>query len=100
MLDEIVRRLVEALHPERIYLFGSHAYGAPDRDGDLDLLIVVPDDAGDRWDLATKGWMALRGVALPVDLVVFRRNEMTEWAGTRSSLPHAALEKGKLLHAA
>ncbi|MDQ1326809.1 MAG: uncharacterized protein QG641_89 [Candidatus Poribacteria bacterium] len=43
LLNEIVQRLVNALHPEKIYLFGSHAYGQPNDDSDVDLLIVVND---------------------------------------------------------
>ena len=45
ILAEIVRRLVEAFHPERIYLFGSHARGEAGPDSDYDLLVVVPDSA-------------------------------------------------------
>ncbi len=36
----IVQRIVEGYAPERILLFGSYAYGQPDMDSDLDLLIV------------------------------------------------------------
>jgi uncharacterized protein len=100
LLDEIVRRLTEALHPERIYLFGSHAYGTPDKDSDVDLLVVMPDDAGDRWELMSQGYMALRGLAVPVEIVVFRQAEMEKWIPVRSTLPHAAVEKGRLLYAA
>jgi predicted nucleotidyltransferase len=44
-LGEIVRRLVDAYQPERIYLFGSWARGEQNADSDYDLLVVVPDDA-------------------------------------------------------
>ena len=44
-LAEVVRRLVEAYEPERVYLFGSHARGDAGPDSDYDLLLVVPDDA-------------------------------------------------------
>ena len=40
-LNEAVRRLVAALQPERIYLFGSRARGDFDADSDWDLLVVV-----------------------------------------------------------
>ena len=36
--DEIVRRF----QPERIILFGSYAYGTPNEDSDVDLLVVMP----------------------------------------------------------
>jgi predicted nucleotidyltransferase len=43
VLEEIVKRLEEGLHPEQIILFGSYAYGEPTERSDVDLLIVVPD---------------------------------------------------------
>ena len=43
-LSEVVRRLVEAYRPERIYLFGSVARGDAGPDSDYDIMVVVPDD--------------------------------------------------------
>jgi len=39
-LNKIVRQVVDAYHPQKILLFGSYAYGKPDADSDLDLLII------------------------------------------------------------
>jgi predicted nucleotidyltransferase len=100
LLDEIVRRLVEALQPEEIYLFGSHAQGTPHRHSDLDLLVVVPDDAGDPHELTAKGYLALYGVRIPIDLVVQYRADIGKWAAVRFSLPYEAIRKGKRLYAA
>ncbi len=41
LLEEIVRRLVDGLSPEKIILFGSHAYGYPDENSDIDLLVII-----------------------------------------------------------
>ena len=38
LLKEAVQRIVARLHPERIYLYGSHAYGQPHDNSDVDLL--------------------------------------------------------------
>lgn len=100
LLDEIVRRLVEALQPEEIYLFGSHASGTPHRHSDLDLLVVVPDDAGDRHQLAARGYLALYGIRTPVDLVVQCRADIGKWASVKPSLPYEATQKGKRIYAA
>jgi predicted nucleotidyltransferase len=38
-----IKRIVKSLipyKPERIYLFGSFAYGRPKRDSDIDLLVI------------------------------------------------------------
>ncbi|HWY86665.1 MAG TPA: nucleotidyltransferase domain-containing protein [Gemmataceae bacterium] len=37
----MVRRIVRRFHPERIILFGSYAYGDPDADSDVDVLVVM-----------------------------------------------------------
>ena len=39
-LEPYLRRIVERVHPERILLFGSYAYGVPTQHSDFDLLIV------------------------------------------------------------
>jgi HEPN domain-containing protein len=47
-LDELVRRLAEALGPERIYLFGSRGRGDADPDSDYDeVLLEGPDPLPD-----------------------------------------------------
>lgn len=32
LLEEIVKRLVQRMQPEKVILFGSHAYGEPTED--------------------------------------------------------------------
>lgn len=39
-----VKRIAETLHPEKIILFGSYAYGNPTPDSDVDLLVVMKGD--------------------------------------------------------
>jgi predicted nucleotidyltransferase len=36
------RQIAERFHPERIILFGSYAYGTPNPDSDVDLLVIMP----------------------------------------------------------
>jgi predicted nucleotidyltransferase len=99
-LDEAVRRLVDALHPERIYLFGSHARGDGSADSDYDLLIVVPhsDLPGHRRD--TLALAALWGIRLPVDVLVLTASEFNRKLGVKCSLPATVVREGRLLHAA
>ena len=41
LLEEMTR-LVDEFQPEQIILFGSHAYGTPHPDSDVDILVVMP----------------------------------------------------------
>src|SRR3990172_3363105 len=42
----VIRRfahdVAERFHPEKIILFGSHAYGKPHIDSDVDILVIMP----------------------------------------------------------
>ena len=49
VIEQIVHRLVAALAPERIYLFGSQAREDAGPDSDYDLLVVVPTSALPRY---------------------------------------------------
>lgn len=40
VIRKVVRRLIEDYQPQQVILFGSLAYGNPDQDSDIDLLII------------------------------------------------------------
>lgn len=40
-LKEVVRRIVAKIKPNKIILFGSYARGNPNKDSDLDLLVIM-----------------------------------------------------------
>ncbi|MBI4561739.1 MAG: nucleotidyltransferase domain-containing protein, partial [Candidatus Rokubacteria bacterium] len=52
VIQEIVRRLIAEYTPQKIILFGSYAYGQPDEDSDIDLLIIkdTPERFCERMD--------------------------------------------------
>lgn len=70
LLAEIVRRLVAAYQPERIYLFGSRARGEAGPDSDYDVLVMVPDTAPPERQHSRLGYEALWGTGAAVDVVV------------------------------
>lgn len=99
-LQDMVERLVDTLHPEEIYLFGSRAYGQPHANSDLDFLMVVGDDAGEPDALSLAGRRALLDYPVSVDILVYPRSEMEKWAPVRCSLPNTVVRRGKLVYAA
>ena len=100
VLPEIVRRLCAALQPERIYLFGSCAYGTPGRDSDVDLLVVVPESPLDFYERTTLAYRALDRIGVPVDVMVYTRSEFDSRAALPVSLERTVRTKGRVLHAA
>lgn len=100
VLAEIVRRLVEAYEPERVYLFGSAARGDAGPDSDYDLLLVVPDDAPPERRDARRAYEVLWGVGVAKDVLVWRRSDFDDRVPVVTSLPSTVLREGVLLHAA
>lgn len=100
ILAEIVRRLVEAYQPERIYLFGSRARGDTGPDSDYDLLVLVDRPTEPLYCLAQKGFRALRGVPAAVDAVVWDRKTFDSRQHLKASFPGPIVREGKLLRAA
>ncbi len=99
-LAEVVRRLVNAYQPERIYLFGSVARGDAGTDSDYDLLIVVPDDAPPEKRRSRLAYEALRGTGTAADVLVCTRSYFEDRRSLKASLPGTVLREGRLLHAA
>lgn len=99
-LAEAVRRLVDVYRPDFVYLFGSAARGEAGPDSDFDLLVVVGDEAPPELRRAGKGYEALWGLGVPVDIVVWARGEFDRRLHLRASLPATVIREGILLHAA
>lgn len=98
LLEEAVQRIVEALRPELIYLFGSHAYGQPHEDSDVDLFVVVQDSTLPLRKRAVKAYRALRGLFLAAEVKVMTRAEFERRAEWLSSIERVVREKGKILY--
>src|SRR5437879_12052592 len=41
-IRRFARQVAERFHPDKIILFGSHAYGTPHADSDVDILVIMP----------------------------------------------------------
>ena len=98
-LGEIVRRLVTALRPERIYLFGSKARGDEGSESDYDVLVVVPDAAPPDRRRGRTAYRALRGTGTAAEVVVCTRARFEERRHIVSSLPATVEREGRFLYA-
>ena len=98
LLETITALLVDEFHPEQIYLFGSHAWGEPTPDSDLDLLVIVSESDERPAQRATRAYRRLRGVPEAIDLLVKTRAEVEKYRSVRASLTAAILERGKVLY--
>lgn len=99
-LAEILRRLIAAYEPQRIYLFGSCARGEAGPDSDFDLMVVVPDDAAPDRTRSRLAYRVLRGTRVAVDVLVWTRGNFESRLGVPASLPATVEREGLVLYAA
>lgn len=97
VLREVVKRIVEAVHPLRIILFGSHARGKPRPGSDLDLLVIAESDEP-RWRRAVPVYQSLRGMLIPKDVLVYTPEEVAEWSAVPQAFITTAVREGRLLY--
>jgi predicted nucleotidyltransferase len=91
-------RLVFALRPDAVWLFGSRARGQARPDSDFDLLVVLPDGR----DLESYSHEAVArpvvACGLPYDIVPASWSEIMEGMRQPGSLAREAIEGGRLIY--
>ena len=99
LLQEIAGRLVKVYDPLSIYLFGSHAWGVPTGESDVDLLVVVDSSVEKKYRRPTPGRIALYGLGISKDLLVLTRDEFEEYVQDPSTLAKKIQDEGQVLYA-
>lgn len=97
-IQDVVDKIVLEFKPEKVILFGSHAWGEPTEDSDVDLFIVknsaVPRRQRQR-DLRFRMYPP----DLPLDLLVYTPNEIQQRLAIGDFFVRDVIDNGKILYA-
>lgn len=99
-LARVLERLVAALRPEQVWVFGSTARGETTPDSDVDLLVVVSESNEPSHRRAQAAYRAVGRHSISLDILVMTREEFDRRARALASLPATVLREGKCLYAA
>jgi predicted nucleotidyltransferase len=95
VIRRFARQLAERFEPEKIILFGSHAYGAPHADSDVDVLVIMP--CRNQLDRAAQIHWALQP-PFPLDIIV-RTPHNLAWRLKEGESFHTEIAtKGRVLY--
>ncbi|MBL7222241.1 MAG: nucleotidyltransferase domain-containing protein [Candidatus Brocadiae bacterium] len=97
LLAEVTRRIVTCFGPEKVVLFGSHAWGTPQPDSDVDLLVVMESDARPAHRSAAVD-RACRPRFLPLDVLVKTPTELQERLRLQDPFIRRIVEQGRVLY--
>jgi len=99
LIDEIIRRVVEAAKPERIVLFGSAAAGKMTPDSDIDVLVLEASPGNVRQE-SVRLWNALRGLGHPFDVVVMSTERFEGTKNLVGGIAYPANRYGRVIYEA
>ena len=89
-------QLVHEFHPEKVILFGSHAYGQPTADSDVDVLVILPFEGKNfRKSLEILNRLNPR---FPIDLLTRRPEDITRRYAEGDPLVREAIDQGTVLY--
>jgi uncharacterized protein len=95
VIRRYARKIAERFRPDKIILFGSHAYGKPHADSDVDLLVIMP--ARNQLDQAVKIRWQLPA-PFPMDLLVRTPKNVASRIADGDSFLQEITSKGKVLY--
>src|SRR5258708_1687538 len=97
VIRQFARAVVVLFQPEKIILFGSHAYGTPHADSDVDILVVMP--ARNEIAQAVRIDRAVDPL-FPLDLIVCTPKNLAWRVKEGDSFLREIMTKGKVLYEA
>jgi len=92
-----IQRIAQELHPEKIILFGSFAYGKPTPNSDVDLLVIMDTDIPEK----ERSWAVSRLLLprlFPVDILVKTPQEIQVALSNGDFFIQEILTYGKVLY--
>jgi len=99
IIDNLTSRIVNAVHPLRIILFGSAARGEIGPDSDIDVLVVMPDGTH-RLNTAQYLYRQLSGFGFPVDILVATPSVLEKHKDNIGLIYRTVLTEGKEIYVA
>ena len=91
--------IAAAFHPRRIILFGSHAYGQPNEDSDVDVLVVMPKSKRVTRNTAVKIRLKVNA-DFPVDVLVRGEVEVERRVRQKDLFMTHITSEGKVMYEA
>ena len=95
-IHRTAQTIIENFAPRKIILFGSHAYGKPGKDSDVDLLVILKTSKN-TLDAAVSIRQAIDH-DFPIDIIVRTPKQIQQRLRWGDSFIKEIMEKGEVLY--
>jgi predicted nucleotidyltransferase len=97
-IRDLSSQIAREFSPDKIILFGSHAYGQPGNDSDVDILVVLPFEGK-----PVRKAIEIRNrvnAGMPLDLIVRTPEQLAERLAQNDWFMREIVERGRTLYEA
>ena len=100
-IQDILKKLLVGYKPQKVILFGSYAYGSPQRDSDIDLLVIKETNERfiDRW-VTVRRLLSDPERTRPLEVIVLTPQELSERLEIGDQFLQEIVDRGEVLYAA
>lgn len=97
ILENIVKRIVRYIHPEKIILFGSRSQGSYNKESDFDIC-VLKESIEHRRKCAHQIYKLLYGVGASIDIIVETTERFNKLKNNPFMVYQGIAEHGKVIY--
>ena len=97
-VQQVIEKIVALAKPRKLILFGSFVQEKTHRHSDLDILIVTDDSIDSPRKESVRIRRALKGIHMPMDILVVPENKLEELIRTPGLIYREAVTKGKVVY--
>jgi predicted nucleotidyltransferase len=97
-IEAAIRRIVRTAQPRKIIIFGSAARGEARLHSDLDILVVTKDGGEDSRKESVRIRRALRGISMPMDILVVPEKRLRQLAQRPGLVYREAIRRGRVVY--
>ena len=96
VIVDIVKNIIPL---KEAYLFGSYAYGIPNKDSDYDLYFIAENIEGSKYETIINIKKALRGIPQrPIDIILNTKQHFDYRKGNTATLEYKVTKDGVKLY--
>lgn len=93
-----IKKIIEISKPRKLILFGSYIRGDIRLNSDLDILVVTGDEIENPRKESVRIRSSLRGIGMPMDILVVSENKLEEFAETPGLIYREIMKSGQVVY--
>ncbi len=97
-VQSAIQKIIEFSKPRKIIIFGSYVRNNVGMNSDLDVLVITSDNTINPRNESVRIRRALKGIHMPMDILVISKDKLDELADTPGLIYREAIKSGRIVY--